>query len=332
MQASSPMLVHSSKPTCRSGLNHPEHRPRSARALGGLLVAVLTIAGPTATVRAAPAPADEVSTESELPDAECDATPSLDEAKLMTARDLYARGEESFKRGDYLGTVEAWEQVLVLMPDNEATLRVQLAHAHRGAYRDDDDIDHLRSARALFNDQLSSLSADDAAREDLEAEIAEIDATFAALEAARAKAQAERDEAIRQEQILRNQQALAAAEAEHQRNIQKIYYGVGGSLTGLGLGSLAAMTALLVRGAQTDRQGQETASMTDLAEGRYRDLLAEGERYNRAAVATGIVGGVLTLSGASLLVVAAIRHKRVVGLTEDKVAVVPAVGGVRVRF
>lgn len=303
------------------------------RTLVALLCSAITVVAPVMTARAAVPEATDLPAETEQGTPACETTPSLDDARLMTARDLHVRGEESFRKGDYLGAVEAWTQVLVLMPDKEADLRVQLAHAHRSAYAVDGDEDHLRSARSLFMAQLESLESGDTARKDVEAEIAGIDATLADIEEAKARAQAKRDEAIRQEQIRRNDEALAAAEAEHQRNIQKIYYGVGGSLGGLGIGSLAAMTAFLSAGIRTDREGRDTASMSNVSAGRYQELLAEGEAYNRAAVATGVVGGVLTISGTSLLIVAALRRKHVVRLhDEPKVVVHPTLGGLRLSF
>lgn len=278
----------------------------------------------------APAPAAEPEPDADLEESE--PAPSLEEARLMVGRDLYARGNDHFVDQDYPAAIEAWEQVLLLMPEQEATLRAPLAHAHHEAYGIDHDPDHLEIARELFTGQLESLSPEDPALEDLEAEIDAIDAELLALEEAKAKAQAEREEALRQEQALIHEQALARAEAMHQRNIQRVYYGVGGSLAGAGVGTLAAMTAFLALGAKTEREGQATASMTGVPETRYYDLLAEGAAHNRAAVVTGIVGGVLVLGGTSLVIVAASRRKRVIRPLEERLTVAPTLGGVRLRF
>jgi hypothetical protein len=291
------------------------------------LLVIGTLAMP-ATGRAAPP-----GKKSPEPEVVCEPTPTLEDAKLMTARDLHIRGEQSFEKGDYLGAVEAWEQVLVLMPDKRADLRVPLAHAHRRAYAVDDDTSHLTSAHTLFGDQLAALAPDDAAREDLEAEIADIEATFAAIAEAEKTAQAEREEAIRQEQIRINEQVLAAATAKHQRNVQKIYYGVGGSLAGIGLSCFIDMGVYLAAGAKLDREGQAAAGSTGVSDGYYEQLLDRGQAKNRAAIGTGVAGGVLVLAGASLLIVAAVRHKRViVPLERKRVAVFPTLGGVHLRF
>ena len=228
----------------------------------------------------------------------------------MVARDLARKGEASFRAGDYGGAIEAWTQVQVLMPDEVGDLHVELAHAHRHAYVADEDVQHLHRAKELLTERLEGLEPDDTSRADLEAELDEIDAELAAVAEAEANARAEREEAIRQEQIRLNQQALAAAEAKHWRNTQKIYLGVGGAIVGVGVGSLAAMTAFLVGGAKLEREGQMTAGTVGVADGYYAELLAKGEAQNRAAVASGVIGGALMLTGGALLIVAAVRHHR----------------------
>lgn len=306
------------------------HRVLARTVLG---LAALAIAGPPASVRAAPPGGGK----QQAP--VCEATPTLEEALLISGRDVYARGNRLFEAKDYLGAVKAWEQVLLLMPDKEAELRVQLAHAHRGAYLATGDVQHLHAAGRLFSLQLESLEAGSVERGDIEAEVTDIDAKLDALAEAEAQARARREEAIRQTQIRLDHEALAKVEAQHQREtlkhqreIQKIYHGVGGSLAGLGGGSLAAMTVFLINGVRLDRDGQRMAMTTGVEDGDYQDLLVKGAVQNRAAVATGVVGGVLVAAGVSLLAVAAVRYKRTGGPSRKKrVAVYPA-PGVMLRF
>jgi tetratricopeptide (TPR) repeat protein len=305
------------------------------RVLGRTVVtiAALAIAGPTTSVRAAPP--ERCKAQAPV----CEA-PTLEDALLITGRDLYARANKLFDDKDYLGAVNAWEQVLLLMPDKEPELRVQLAHAHRGAYVATHDAQHLHAARRLFRAQLESLEPGSVERTGLEAEVADIEAKLAALAQAEAQAQADRDEAIRQTQIRLDHEALAKAEENHRleiqrhhREVQKIYHGVGGSLTGLGVGTLAAMTAFLVQGARLDRDGQTLAASTGVDDDDYQDLLVKGAAQNRAAIATGVVGGVLMTAGISLLVVAAVRHKRGIWQSRTKqMAVLPTPGGLQLRF
>lgn len=300
----------------------------SGQVLGRItLASALLVAGP-ASVRAAPKGNKESAPV-------CDATPTLDEARLVTGRDLYARGQERFDAKDYLAAVKAWDQVLLLMPEKEAGLRVSLAYAHGEAYLASGDVQHLHSARRLFQTQLASLEPDSAERADIEAGLADIDAKLEALAQAERQAQEAREEEIRQQEIRRGQEALARSEAQrrdeirrHEAGVRRIYFSLGGSSLGLGLGSLAAMTATLVGGARLDREGHAVAQSTGVANGEYQDLLARGAAQNQAALATGIVGGVLMAVGGSLLVVAAVRHKQ----AKRRVAVYPTLGGVQLRF
>lgn len=291
-----------------------------------LLALALTVT-PMATVQAAPPAAADGQ------DPACASSPSLEEARLIAARDFNSRGEADFEEGDYLSAIERWEQVLILMPDSQATLRVQLAHAHLGAYRMDADPAHLYTARELFTEQAESVDPED--REDLDAELANIEAELTALAQAEAETQAQREDAIRQEQIRLNELALAeaatAAKVEAERKTQRVYYGVGGSLAGLGLGSVAAMGGFLGLGAGVDSEGQQAASRTDMPQSVYAQLNARGEAYNRGAIITGVVGGVLTVSGTALLVLAATRQRNGGGRT-PRVAFSPGPGGAQLRF
>jgi hypothetical protein len=255
--------------------------------------------------------------------------PTLEDAQLMVARDLHIRGERSFRAGDYRGAIEAWTQVLVLLPDKQADLRVPLAYAHRGAYLADEDVEHLHAAQRLFSEQLASLAPQDAARSDIETELAEIEAELAARAAAEAQAQAARDDAIRQEQIRLNQQLLAESEARRQRKLQTIYYGVGGSSVGVGLGLLGWMTAALVVGAKLEREGHDIATMVGVPDDEYAQQLAKGAAQNRIALATGIVGGLLTSAGVTLLSVTLARRERD---RASRVTASPTCNGVELRF
>jgi tetratricopeptide (TPR) repeat protein len=257
------------------------------------------------------------------------ASPTLEDAQLTVARDLARKGEASFRAGDYRGAIEAWTQVLVLLPDEVGDLPVELAHAHRHAYVADEDVQHLQRAKELLDERLAELEPDDASRAGLEAELAEIDAELAAVAEAEAEARAEREEAIRQEQIRLDQRALAAASTKHWRNTQTIYFGMGGAIAGVGVGSLAAMTVFLVGGAKLDREGQMAAGTIGVADGYYAELLAKGEAQNRAAVVSSVIGGVLTLTGGALLIVAAARRQPARG--SDHV-LRPGFGSVELRF
>jgi hypothetical protein len=292
------------------------------RWLGRIALALTLTAGSVTDVRAAPPKSD--ATQAPV----CEPPPPPDDPRLTTGRYLNARAEELFAEKDYLAAVKAWEQMLLLMPDQEARLRVQLAHAHLGAYQTEGDAQHLRSARRLFKSLLESLEQDSDQRADIEAELADIDAQLAALAKAERDAQERRDEEIRQKARTELEAQRRDELLRHRAVLRKIHHGVGGGLVSLGLGSLGATAAFLVNGERLDRQGQALATSTGIEDGAYQALLVKGETQNRAAAATAVIGGVLTIVGGTLLVIAAVRYKP----DKRRVAVSPAPGGVQLQF
>jgi hypothetical protein len=264
------------------------------------------------------------------PDESCDARASVDDCIVTVARELNGRGQHRFDEGDYLGAIEMWEQVLVMLPESRrGQLRVPLAHAHSRAYEHDADPAHLRAAHSLFTEQLASLDPGDGAREEIERELALLADEFQRLADAAATAEMERDERIRREALALRERALAEAEAAHHRHINKISFGVGGGLAGLGTASLAVMVAMLVRGNQTEADGQ-SAQASLSAVGEYYMLLSRGAAYNTTALATGVIGGVLLTGGLSLVSYAAVRHNRQRHLQRAELR--PIGGGLVLRF
>lgn len=296
-------------------------RNRGRRLGRTALALTLATAGSVSDVRAAPPKS------AARPAPVCEPPPP-DDPRLTTGRYLSARAEEFFAAKDYLAAVKAWEQMLLLMPGQEAGLRVQLAHAHLGAYETEGDAQHLRSARRLFKSQLESLEQDRDQRADIEAELTDIDSKLAAQAKAERDAQERRDEEIRQEALEKLEAQRRDELQRHRAVIRKIHLGVGGGLVGLGVGSLGATAAFLANGERLDRQGQALATSTGIDEGAYQALLVKGETQNRAAAATAVVGGVLTIVGGTLLVIAAVRYKP----GKRRVAVSPAPGGVQLQF
>ncbi len=80
----------------------------------------------------------------------------------------------------------------------------------------------------------------------------------------------------------------------------------GGILTGLGLASLGGMTASLVLGGQASMR----LKISEPGDERH-DVDRDGVHANHAAIATGILGGVMTAVGAALLAVGRKQARRV---------------------
>ena len=89
------------------------------------------------------------------------------------------------------------------------------------------------------------------------------------------------------------------------------------------------MAASLALGASLDSQGVEGSSRPGARPDLYPELVSRGVAYNRAALSTGIVGGVLVVAGASLLVAAGVQRERA---RSSRVALRPAAGGLELRF
>lgn len=308
-----------------------------------LILVALALVGQAAGVQAAPPCKDE----KQAPVSETRNSKS----EQTVGKYLFLRGNILFEQNDYLGAVKAWEQMLAVLPCSDLS---HLVNAHRMAYEENKRPEHLASAQQLLTMQKERLRSDeqglkvniDAELEKIKVELNRIRELKEAEARAEEQAKEQREKQIRDEQIRLGEiklkiqddeakKALAAANAEYERDKRltrrKIYYSVGGSLAGLGAGSLGAMSAFLVSGVRLDREGQKLAASTGVEDGAYEDLLAKGTVYNRVAVATGIVGGVFVGVGVSLLVVAAVRYKP--GPSgRTRVAVYPTLGGVLLRF
>ena len=260
--------------------------------------------------------------------------PSLDEAKLVVGRDMFARGQEHFDAEEYRQAIEMWQQVMILMPERRSSIRVNLAHAHRRTYAADEDPAHLREALTLFTEHVDDPKTSDVAREEIETQIAEIEAEFEAMAAAEEQERAAREQAIRDEQQRLAELALAQAELDHERSVNKIYFGIGGALAGVGVGSLAAMGAFLGLGAAAEARGIQKAGEVGSTESDYQALLSEGQSHNTNAIVTGVVGGALVAAGTTMLVIAGIRSKRLGPETkqEKKIAWSPGIGTIALHF
>lgn len=272
-------------------------------------------------------------------DEEAQAAKELAEARLTVGRDMFKQGQEAWEAGDYQGAIDSWEQVLTLMPEQRATIRVNLAHAHVEAYAADQVLRHLQQAQSLFSEHLQSLDADDPSRGEIEAQLDAIEAEFDAIATAEAEAQAKLEEDIRAEEARAREQALAEAELDHQRSVNKIYFGLGGSLAAAGVGTLAGMAYFMVQGANATQEGFDRAQRQGKGsmgsqESDYEALIARGQALDRGAVITGVVGGLLVAGGTALLVVAGVRNKKL-GRSEArsaKIAWTPGLGSLALHF
>ena len=111
---------------------------------------------------------------------------------------------------------------------------------------------------------------------------------------------------------------------------------VGGSVAGLGVASLVMAVVGMGLGEGVNRDGLALEDKLDVSEEEVLVLERRGRAYNQLAVATGAIGGALVISGATVLIMAAVRFRRakeqaqVPALARARVA--PGILGVEVRF
>ncbi|MEM9452591.1 MAG: hypothetical protein AAGF11_00330 [Myxococcota bacterium] len=241
------------------------------------------------------------------------------------ARELFAQGQAKFELADYVGAIALWGQAYEMLPFSmRDQLHVPLANAHLEAYAADGDPRHLTQAQAMFEAHLEALDPTDReARANTEAELAKIDTELARLEAERAqraREQIEQEAQVREQarsererqavQQAQRQEARRQARAREQdRRRFRIFMGVGGGLAGLGVASLGTMAAGLSLGEGIDRQGADLMADPSGSTEQFQSLLQQGTTYNRLAIATGVLGGALLLSGTTLIVIAALRYR-----------------------
>lgn len=278
-----------------------------------ICLALCLVASPGVAASAAP-PVDGAPTnEAGARDCSCEDQLSVDECVLARAVELNGQGQEKFEAGDYAGAIEVWEEAIILLPESRRVrLAAPLAYAHARAYEVDGELDHLRAARELFTAHLDNLDASaQKVHEETTSELAAIEAEFARLEA-------ERDREIRAEEAALREQALAKAGAANDRRIRRFHNTVGGTLVGVGGVSMVMMTAGLAYGQSRDRIGAQYATDRNVPQSQYDTLLGQGIFANVAAWTTGVIGGALLVSGATLIIVGARKAERSRGEGRDR--------------
>lgn len=258
--------------------------------------------------------------------------------EISQALDLIRQGQEMFEHEDYLSAIEFWTQAYKILPMCQRSQRDEL-HPYLGsaywrAYKISKDELHLRKALEMYSKHREFLgSGYEQVRAMTEGQITMIENEIQRLKVERIqreRKQAAR-EAVAHERERQRQMKRAELEArikrEHQRF--KLFVGLGGSATSLGIVSLGTMVASLALGANIERRGTELAAMRTPRPIDLHSLHNQGTIYNQISWATGVTGGTLLLSGVATMVVT-IRRKRSNG--QPKPSFSPNTGGLEVRF
>lgn len=284
--------------------------------------------------------------------------PPADEAELASEEsreqarrvDLYDQGKRAYGAGDFVGAIEPWQKLYDTVPLlNRVDLFNKLGRAHWEAYQTDHDEEHLVQAQAMFERNLEATYGDAQAERDTREVLDKVDAELKHLQETRA--QQEREDtarrAVEEEQARqrRREQAERQARREQERERAErqarldqkrrrfgVYAKAGGSVAGLGVASLVTAAVGMGLGAKVDRDGVELMATPDARPEEFQDLLRSGRAYNRLAVATTAIGGALVISGATMVVVAAVRLRRAEAEGSARARVVPSLAGMEVRF
>jgi len=237
----------------------------------------------------------------------------LEPSPLERAGKLIGEGQEKYDTADYIGAIELWSEAYAALPkDSEAdqyrgVLVYQIANACREAYAVNREVRFLRKAEKLFQDYIEGLPSDDTdsltpAEEALE-EVREQLADYEANEAANSP-DPEIDPGAEDE---------GDGSETDPEPLPPLGNGLrisGGISLGLGAVGLGLMGGFLGRGAALDSDGVELVGQSGPQGDEVGSLLAKGQTANRVAISMGIVGGLLTVAGVSLLVVDAVKRKR----------------------
>lgn len=251
---------------------------------------------------------------------------------LQQVSELAKSAQARYETADFAGAIELWTQAYDLLPDapeyiaQRSVLAFQIAQACVEAHAIDPKIAYLKKADVLFSGYLQSVDPQDtetvadiqgrladirakiAEHDRLEAERLERERQDAAAKQAAAEAARQPDPAIERARQAELAARREAAERDAKKGKQLAI--AGGVTLGLGASMLAVMAVGLGRGAKIDDQGDTAAAMQNPDADELQDLLGKGLVANRLAIAGGVLGGVLTVTGAALVGVGITKKRR----------------------
>jgi hypothetical protein len=270
-----PLAMARSRPRCSLSGAPPAAGPK-ARVRGVAVAVALALALAPEPARAGPAAAD----------------PGV----------LTAEGQAHRDAGDLDGAIDRWQRALAVLPVTQATahrragLVLAIAAAHAGLYDRGGDVKELRAALEVLDGYLAGLDPTD-------------DENRVAVEARRA-ALADR---LAQDRGRPDGDAPVAIDSGSPTAPDRRLWLAGGTVVGLGVLGAVTLGLGLGLGARADRALQAAVALP--GDDPQRDAakaaaLARGQQANDAALAGGVIGGVLLATGVALLIAGAIRQAR----------------------
>lgn len=252
---------------------------------------------------------------------------------LQRVSELAKTAQSRYETADFAGAIELWTQAYDLLPDapeytsQRTVLAYQIGQACVEAYAIDPKVAYLRKADKLFSGYLQSVDPQDTETiADIEARLVDIRAKLA--EAERLRAERRERERLEAEAarlaaetasrpdpaIEKARQAELAARRKAAEREAKRWHRIsiaGGITLGTGAAMLAVMGIGLGRGVKLDDQGDQAIAGGNADPNDLQDLLGKGLTANRLAIAGGVLGGALTITGAALVATGVIRERRV---------------------
>ena len=241
----------------------------------------------------------------------------------LRAKSLYEQGKNRFDTADYDAAIELWTEAYGALPNTpdaapiKAALIYNIATAQERAYAIDKDITHLRRAAILvqqYADAIPALYGEgeqaQAERDRVQERLEDLRTRIEEAEAAQPEPEAEPDA---EDESIEHPFPEPVPSSDMQPDPRTRPLIISGAvLAGLGVAMSGVMAGGLVMGSQANDGVPE-----DLEQ--RRDQFDKGRTGNTLAIASGVVAGVLVVTGATLLGVGLSRRR-------SPVAVTPSVG------
>ncbi len=268
-----------------------------------------------------------------------DAAPAPDDGVREQAQQLYDEGQVLYSAADYSGAIEKFTLALSLISRSDAgfdgevrgRLLYNLATAHDRAYNINGEIKSLRQARELYARIGEEAGAHGYSQSLIDQAVearARVDARME-----QAEAESRSDEPTRPQPVVQPPAVDDGEESEPDGPPPgRVLTITGGVVAGVGV---LASGLLVVGLVGSQRASDDVRATTSLSQEPDRvDAIDRGVRFNRIAVAGGVVSGVLVLGGVGMLIAGQVIAKRRGGTT----ACLPTAGprmvgmGCAVRF
>jgi hypothetical protein len=236
--------------------------------------------------------------------------------ELAKVERLYNEGRDLYETADYDGAIAKWTEAYSLLGDSaesaeiRTTLLYNLSSAHEAAFDIDGDVTHLTKAKVLlerFAQQIDGLYTGEAGeleRQRVHERVAGIDAKLAAARGDETKSPQDDDPVEPVEPATEpDPEPVAQPDppTDHPKTANKPLLIAGSASLVLGLGGLGLGVAAIFKAERANEFGEQTLDVTPEALALRHEQIRQGQQMNALTYAGLIAGGVLVVTGATLL-------------------------------